>query len=127
MKIFFRTQDLKRLEQLNEKQLYVLNSELCERASALKSLCMADQELIGELVKLAETAAKEIACRNRWSPIPSNGRYSSTGITYDTKEYRDWLIANRDTVCRRDFLKKFTFWEDLLSIELELSKLKITL
>lgn len=116
MKIYFRTEDLKRLELINEKQLYLLNSKLLEVVSEKKRQCLVDEQFMCELVGLAETAAKEIACRNRWSPIPSNGRYSTTGITYDTKEYRKWLRDNRDTVCYDvDFLSQFSFWEDILS------------
>lgn len=117
MKMYFRTGDLKRLELIDEKQLYLLNCKLLEAVANIKGNCMADEQLICELVSLAETAAKEIACRNRWSPILSDGKYSTTGITYDTKEYRQWLRDNRDTVCYDvDFLSQFSFWEDILSL-----------
>lgn len=117
MKIFFRTEDLKRLETIDEKQLYLLNCKLLEAVAEVKGHCMSDKQLICDLVSLAETAAKEIACRNRWSPIPSDGKYSTTGITYDTKEYRQWLRDNRDTTCYNvDFISQFSFWEDILSL-----------
>ncbi len=115
MKIFFRTEDLKWLERMNEKDLYLLNSKLLEAAYTVKWL--GSKQLICEVVGLAETAAKEIACRNRWSPKPSNGEYSTTGITYDTEEYRKWLRENRGTVCDNiDFLCQFSFAEDVLAI-----------
>lgn len=116
MKMYFRAQDLNLLERLNEERLYVLNSTLIQKVSEMKRLVLVDKNLMCELVSLAETAAKEVACRNRWSPIPSNGVYSTTGFTYDTAEYRKWLRANSDTVCSKDFLKQFSFWNDLLSL-----------
>lgn len=116
MKMYFRAQDLNLLERLNEERLYVLNSTLIQKVSEMKQLVLVDKNLMCELVSLAETAAKEVACRNRWSPIPSNGEYSTTGITYDTAEYRKWLRTNRDTVCSKGFLKQFSFWNELLSL-----------
>lgn len=117
MKLSFNSEDLKRLELMDERQLYLLNCKLLEAANEIKRLCMADKQLICELVALTETAAKEIACRNRWSPKPSNGEYSTTGITYDTEEYRKWLRDNRHIVCDNiDFICQFSFGDDVLKL-----------
>lgn len=118
MKICFQKQDLNRLRELNEEQLYILNRELCTGASILKGSCMADEQIIIELVQLAETAAKEVTCRKRWSPKPSNGRYSTNGITYDTAEYNKWIRDNDNIGYDKllDVLEKFSFCDDYLSL-----------
>ena len=114
MKMYFRTQDLKRLELLDEDQLYILNRELIQTVSEIKSVIFVNENLVCELVSLAETSAKEIACRNRWSPRQTDGKYSTTGITYDTPEYREWLRDHRRStvICDVDFLSQFSFWND---------------
>ena len=120
MKLYFNSEDLKRLERIDEHQLYRLNNGLLEAVNEVKRLCMADEQLICELVALAETAAKEVACRNRWSPKPSNGKYSTTGITYDTEEYRKWLrnMSSRvpDKFAYADFFGTFSFGMDVLEL-----------
>lgn len=123
MKMYFRTQDLKRLELLDEDQLYILNRELIQTVSEIKRLIFVNENLVCELVSLAETAAKEIACRNRWSPSPTDGKYS-IGITYDTPEYREWLRDYRRStvICDVDFLSQFSFWNDFQKLRTELTK-----
>lgn len=118
MEMYFHQQDLNRLRELNEEQLYILNRELCTGASILKGSCMANEQIIIALVQLAETAAKEVACRKRWSPKPSNGRYSTNGITYDTEEYNKWIRDNDNIGYDKllNVLEKFSFCDDYLSI-----------
>lgn len=125
MKLYFNSEDLKRLEQIDENQLYQLNYALWEVTNDTKRLCLADKQLIRELVALTETAAKEIACRKRWSPKPSNGEYSIDGITYDIEEYRKWLGDCRRTSPDKDLeyadvLCMFSFGVRVLELSLNL-------
>lgn len=120
MKLSFNAEDLKRLECIDEHQLYFLNIGLLGAVNDIKRLCMADEQLICELVALTEVATKEVACRKRWSPKPSNGKYSTNGITYDTKEYRKWLRDMRfrvpDEFAYVDFFGTFSFGMDVLEL-----------
>ncbi len=120
MKLEFNSEDLKRLEMLDENELYYLNIILFDVTNKIKRLCMADEQLICRLVALTETAAKEISCRKRWSPKVSNGKYSTTDITYDTEEYRKWLRDNRQHLCDSfsygDYLGQFSFGYSIIEL-----------
>lgn len=60
----FNLNDLMMLQQLGEYHLYLLNVALVEAASIAKSNWPSRTEAY-QAVALAETAAKELACRNR--------------------------------------------------------------
>ncbi len=120
MNLRFNPEDLEQLQRINERELYRLNRDLLEVTNEIKRFCMSDEQLICKLVALTETAAKEVACRKRWSPKPSNDRYSTNGITYDTEEYRKWLrdmsFIVPDEFAYNDFLGTFSFGIDVLEL-----------
>lgn len=124
MALQFSLQDLERLEALSEKQLYILNSNLVNTVSAVKSSCLVSTELVCQLVVLAETAAHEVSCRKRWWPKVTDGIYSTTNISYDTESYNQWLRRYNEncTVRNKDmaFLEQFSFWNDILSVRASL-------
>lgn len=92
----FNLEDIIKLREMSEEELCRLNVMLIYIANEIKR--MYNYSMAYEAVKVAETAAEEVARRKHWSPIPSNGRYSiNGGITYDTKEYRKWIRDNRKT------------------------------
>lgn len=117
MNIYFTKEDLKRLSAINDESLYVLNCRILDALNETKRsilVCMFDEKLIYALVELAETAAKEAACRNGWSPVASKGKYCTTGITYDTKEYRKWLKHHTDVKTDIEEVSKFSFWDNIV-------------
>lgn len=124
----FNLNDLMMLQQLGEYHLYLLNVALVEAASIAKSNWPSRTEAY-QAFALAETAAKELACRNRWSPKLSDGEYSTGGITYDTPEYRNWINSYRirlndspsSNILRTsdtyDLLEKFSFGDSIFEIK----------
>lgn len=115
--MYFNVEDMIRLRVLDDDQLYILNYQLEQKVSEIKNIPMVRDELVCELVILAETAAHEVARRNHWSPKRTKGRYSRDGITYDTEEYRKWLRGHWNTaISDISFLESFSFWDNLLSL-----------
>lgn len=119
----FNLNDLMLLQQLGEYHLYLLNVALGEAASIAKSN-WPSRSVAYQAVALAETVAKEVACRNRWTPIASDGEYSIDGITYDIPEYRDWLISCRKslkggfhTLETFELLEQFSFGDSIFEIK----------
>ncbi len=99
----FNQNDLMLLQNLGEYHLYLLNVALVEAATIAKANWPSRVETYAA-VSLAETAAKEVACRNRWSPaLATDEKYSVSGVTYDIPEYRDWLNS-----CRKDLNKNLS-------------------
>lgn len=116
-KIFFNEKDLERLKKLSDSELYILTEELSRKVHETKAnivIIMSSEETITQLIGLAETALKEIARRDELTPITSNGKYSTDGLTYDTPECRLWLSNHKNsTDISRDFLREFSFYEAL--------------
>ena len=120
--IFFNERDLERLKELSDDELYILCEVLFAKVHDTRDnllFVMVSEETITQVVGLAETALKEIARRGGYNPIPSDGKYSTDGLTYDTPECRRWLSnhrkhSNRNNSCR-EFLGNFSFSETLLS------------
>lgn len=118
-KIFFNGRDLERLKELSDAELYILSEELIAKVHEAKAdilVIVSSEETITQLVSLAETALGEIARRGEFTPITSNGKYSTDGLTYDTPECRRWLSIHRNSAnTSREFLRDFSFYEALLS------------
>lgn len=123
-KLAFNTNDLMLLQQLGEYHLYLLNVALLETAAFAKGRYPSRTKTV-QLVALAETAAKEVACRNRWSPIAVNGFYTTDGISYDTPQLRNWLNSYRKKLssnipCSADtfeLLEQFSFGDSIFEIK----------
>lgn len=92
----FSTNDLLILRKLDDYHLYLLIDKLWEAANIMKSSWPGKPETY-TVVASVEIAAREVACRNRWSPILSNGVFSTNGITYDTPNFRNWFRSYRRT------------------------------
>ena len=118
-RIFFNERDVIRLKELSDEELYILNEELRDKVHNAKAdilLIMSSKEYITQLVALAETSAKEVARRAGYSPICSNGKYSSDGLTYVTPEFRMWMSCHKVPAdAGREFLQDFSFYEALSS------------
>lgn len=120
----FNLNDLMMLQQLGEYHLYLLNVALSKAAADAKGM-YPSRAKTHQIVALAQTAAKEVACRNRWSPIAINGFYTIDGISYDTPQFRNWLNSYRkklssNTSCTADtfvLLEQFSFGDHIISIQ----------
>lgn len=114
-KIFFNDNDLQLLRELSDDQLYILIDWLPSKTHDSKAnltVCMFSDSYTKQLLTLSETAAKEVSKRFGFCPATSYKTYTRDGLTYDTPEYRNWLLEHRPNHnISNDFLKQFSFYE----------------
>lgn len=110
---YFNEEDRELLKKLSEGELYVLCCKVTNVATESKRAIIriiSGQDLIRQLVLLAETTYAEIARREDYKPKLSNGEYGF-GATCDTEEVRSWIIKHRGTTANEEFLNNFSFAE----------------
>ena len=115
MSCYFNEKDRELLKRLSEEELYALCCKLMEVATEAKrciTRVMFGRDFIRERIQLAETAASEVARREGYKSKPSDGEYSF-GATYDTEEFRQWIIKHRGVTADEKFFNDFSFAEIL--------------
>ncbi len=121
MNLRFTENDYERMKALTDAQLYVMDAEVMMLVAEIQRNLfnvLLNETLICEATMLVEDVAREVARRKGFGTEKSFNPYIKADVSYDTDEHQAWLrlYLNVENLPGKDFLKEFSFYEDLRKI-----------